>query len=267
MSQPNELAARFADVGGPLQVFGSKASDYARGRPGYPAALFAHIESRLGQPAPITVADVGAGTGLFTAGWLARGHEVIAVEPNDAMRAAADALLGAQTGYRSIGATAEATTLPSGCVDLVAAAQAFHWFDPPAFRAECLRILRPHGQVALVWNDRAADAPIHLALDQIFATFGGAKRMRMAVRAAQLDGVRHFFGDRADVAQWTAEHSQVLDRDGLRAAVLSRSYMPAPHADERASAERAVDALFDRFAADGTVALPYRTVLFFGRPA
>jgi SAM-dependent methyltransferase len=267
MSQPNELAARFADVGGPLQVFASKADDYARGRPTYPAALFAHVEARLGQPAPLAIADVGAGTGLFTAGWLARGHQVIAVEPNDAMRATADALLGTQAAYRSVGATAEATTLPVGCVDLVTAAQAFHWFDPLAFRAECLRILRPGGQVALVWNDRSSDAPIHLALDRIFATFGGNKRMLMTVRAAQLDGVRSFFGDHARMEQWTTEHSQVLDREGLRALVLSRSYMPGPQAEDRLAAERAIDALFDSFAAQGTVALPYRTGLFFGRPA
>jgi SAM-dependent methyltransferase len=266
MSQPNELAARCADVGGPLQVFASKVDDYTRGRPAYPAALFAEIASRLGQRAPLVIADVGAGTGLFTAGWLARGHQVIAVEPNDAMRAAADALLGAQAGYRSIGAPAEATTLQPHCIDLVTAAQAFHWFDPLAFRAECLRVLRPDGRVALVWNDRKADAPVHLALDEIFATFGGAKRMLMAVRAAQLDGVRAFFGG-AEVEHWTTEHHQVLDRAGLRALVLSRSYMPAPHADDRPAAERAIDALFASFAVDGAVELPYRTMLFYGRPA
>jgi SAM-dependent methyltransferase len=39
-------------------------------------------------------------------------------------------------------------------VDLVAAGQAFHWFDPKAARAEFLRVLKPGGRVALVWNLR-----------------------------------------------------------------------------------------------------------------
>ena len=36
----------------------------------------------------------------------------------------------------------------------MSAAQAFHWFDPAAFRQECQRILKPRGKVLLVWNQR-----------------------------------------------------------------------------------------------------------------
>src|SRR5580658_2649045 len=70
------------------------------------------------------------------------------------MRAAGEELLAAYPKFRSVGAPAEATTLPDASVELVTAAQAFHWFDPAAARAEFARILRPSGWVAVIWNER-----------------------------------------------------------------------------------------------------------------
>ena len=40
---------------------------------------------------------------------------------------------------------------------LITAASAFHWFDPQAFRKECLRILQPDGMVCLLVNARVYD--------------------------------------------------------------------------------------------------------------
>jgi SAM-dependent methyltransferase len=58
----------------------------------------------------------------------------------------------------------------------VTAAQAFHWFEPQRARAECLRILRPGGLAAIIWNDRVADDPLNRALDQVFDAWGGSQR-------------------------------------------------------------------------------------------
>src|SRR4051794_21342225 len=100
------------------------------------------------------VLDLAAGTGKLTAGLLRLGVHVVAVEPSDAMRAelvrtlpAADARPG----------TAEATGLPDGSMDGVTVAQAWHWFDPTAAAGEIARVLRPHGQVAVMWNVRDED--------------------------------------------------------------------------------------------------------------
>ena len=43
-------------------------------------------------------------------------------------------------------------------IDLVVAAQAFHWFEPEATRTEFKRILKPHGRIVLMWNERRLDA-------------------------------------------------------------------------------------------------------------
>jgi len=188
----------------------------------------------------------------------------VAVEPSDPMRAAADALLGADPRYRSVAGTAEATTLPPQSVDLVTAAQAFHWFDIVPARRECLRVLRPQGQVALVWNDRVPSDPLHLALEDVFAEFGGAKRGALLVHEDRSQVQGFFGGLPPHTMELTNAHR--LDREGLSHLVFSRSYMPAIDSDAGRQARTRVDAIFDRHADGDEVVVRYRTVALIGRP-
>jgi SAM-dependent methyltransferase len=137
--------------------FTQQADAYARARPGYPDALVdvlvADAAVRPGDP----VADVGAGTGLFTALLAARGLLVAAVEPNAAMRERA----APHPGIRWVDGTFEATGLETASQRWVVAAQAFHWADPPRALPELRRILEPRGCLTLLWNDRdVAASPI-----------------------------------------------------------------------------------------------------------
>ena len=83
---------------------------------------------------------------------LERGWTVYGVEPNDDMRKEAEKRLSAFPRFHSVAGTAERTGLPGASVDLVTAAQSFHWFDAAAFKRECRRILSGGGKVALIWN-------------------------------------------------------------------------------------------------------------------
>lgn len=255
------LGGLFGEAGGVRGVFSTKVADYVAARPGYPPELFAMLWQALAEvgvpsPAAAAVADVGAGTGLLTRGLLAQGYRrVFAVEPNDAMRAAAENTLSPEPAFRAVAGSAEATTLPDGCVHLVTAAQAFHWFDVDAARRECLRILKPGGIAALIWNDRLLTDPLQAALDALFAQFGGDVRAAIETRddAAR---VRQFFAG-ADVqrAEWPHEHT--LDRDRFRSLAFSRSYMPATASEAGQRAVEALDRLFDDYASDGLVTMRY----------
>ena len=86
----------------------------------------------------VVVADVGAGTGISSRMFAARGAAVIAIEPNAAMRAAA----GEHPRVRWRDGTAERTGLADRSVDVVVACQAFHWFATPAAMSEFVRIAR-----------------------------------------------------------------------------------------------------------------------------
>ena len=105
--------------------FSNRVRDYVGGRPGYPDAVVPWLVETLGLGLSATIADVGAGTGISAALLLRYGFDVIAIEPNDAMREAAVVALGGNQRFRAVAAPAEATSLPEQSVDAVMAAQAF----------------------------------------------------------------------------------------------------------------------------------------------
>ena len=264
-SGTHHLAAMFASAGGVTGAFSSKAADYAESRPGYPAALFDALRSD-GTLRPVdSIADVGAGTGLFTAALLERGYSVTAVEPNAGMLAVADALLLQCAGYRSVAASAEATTLPDSSFDVVTCAQAFHWFDVDAVRREWLRILKSDGRVVLTWNTRPLNDPLQAEFDSILGEFGGERHSALTARQ-ELTTVPPFFAGAA-FRELTFPNSQCLERKGFVSLVLSRSTMPDRASPAGKAAEVVASKVFERFQSEGSVTVNYSTLAFVGRPA
>ena len=134
------------------QGYEKEAQAYARGRPDYPAPLSGWLAQSLGLAPGQQVADVGAGTGKFTALLAATGAAVVAVEPVAAMRAKIEAL--GLPGVRAMEGMAQALPLPHGSLDAVVCAQAFHWFASREALDAFHRVLRPGGRLGLVWNVR-----------------------------------------------------------------------------------------------------------------
>lgn len=146
-------------------LFTTKATSYAKGRPSYAPGAIGRILDCLAmggyQPAAdgpwARIADIGSGTGILSRELIGRNLEVYGVEPNEAMREKAEHQLGTCGHFHSVAASAESTGLPDHSMAMVTAASAFHWFDPEAFRRECLRILVPGGLVCLLINVREYD--------------------------------------------------------------------------------------------------------------
>jgi SAM-dependent methyltransferase len=134
----------------PTSVFDPVAADYRSARPGYPESLYATLEELVGGLSGKIVADIGAGTGIATAGLAARGARVVAVEPSLAM-------LG-QFPLTAVCARAEGLPLRSASQDLITCAQAWHWVEPEKALTECRRVLRPAGHLALWWNVSESEA-------------------------------------------------------------------------------------------------------------
>jgi ubiquinone/menaquinone biosynthesis C-methylase UbiE len=132
------------------EMFTGKAEVYAKARPGYPAEAVDYIASLA--PVGAVFADIGAGTGKFTGLSAKRGYELYAVEPNADMRGQLAVTLSSYPNAKVISGTAEATTLPDHCADIITCAQALHWFDPEAFRAECRRIGKPGAIIVSIYN-------------------------------------------------------------------------------------------------------------------
>lgn len=91
--------------------FDGRTGDYASARPGYAPALLERLRDELGLSDSAAVADIGAGTGKLSEQLLARGMSVVAVEPNDEVRAVADATLGGISQFTSVPGSASNTGL------------------------------------------------------------------------------------------------------------------------------------------------------------
>jgi ubiquinone/menaquinone biosynthesis C-methylase UbiE len=143
--------------------FGAAADAYERARPSYPDEA---VDWLLPAGAH-TVLDLGAGTGKLTRAQVARGLDVIAVEPIDEMRATLEATLHE---VHALKGTAEEIPLPDQSVDVITVAQAWHWVDVERATAEAARVLKPGGTLGLIWNRRDERVPWVKRLSQVMGS-------------------------------------------------------------------------------------------------
>lgn len=123
--------------------FGNLAETYDRVRPPYSEVLLDRAREVLELDDRSRVLDLGAGTGRVTRQLARRFEDVVAVEPDERMRALhGDAVAG----------SAEAIPLEDASVDAVFVGEAFHWFDAEAAIPEIARVLRPRGGLAILWT-------------------------------------------------------------------------------------------------------------------
>jgi SAM-dependent methyltransferase len=122
--------------------FSRQAEQYSRYRPGYPPELIAYVAALA--PGRRLAVDCATGNGQAAVALAAHFDRVLAVDGSAAQLAQALP----HPGVRYERALAEALPVGDAEVDLVAVAQAVHWFDFDRFHAECRRVLVPGGVVA-----------------------------------------------------------------------------------------------------------------------
>lgn len=142
MSEPVPLA-RFAFA------FGRIAEIYDRERPEYAAEAIERAFEALELSHDARVVDLAAGTGKLTRRLAERVAHVVAVEPDDGMRAVLEATTPAAA---VLNGTAESIPVADASADAVFVGDAFHWFEGEAALGEIARVLRPRSGLALLWN-------------------------------------------------------------------------------------------------------------------
>ena len=245
-----------------IHRFTGKAAIYADFRPNYPEKCLNYLISACFLTAGSTVADIGAGTGIFTKLLAERGLRVTAVEPNgDMLEQARATLEGLDVTF--LQNTAESTGLPDHSMELVTVAQAFHWFDQARFRDECKRILKPGGKVALVWNNRDASSDVVQESAELcrrlcpeFTGFSGGKQRE----AADIAG---FFRNGAYELRTFPNHLS-LDLKGYLGRMLSASYAPREGDAGYPAFLEENTRLFQKYQRDGRLALPNLTQSYLG---
>lgn len=247
----------------PTQRFSDRVADYVRFRPGYPPDVWEVLAQETGLSDLSVVADVGCGTGISSTLFLDHGCRLLGIEPNAAMRAAACERHASNPRFQAIAGTAEASGLPDHSVDFVVAAQAMHWFDREACRAEFARILRRGGWVVLLWNTRRTTPGFMAEYESLLLRYG-TDYSQVDHRSIDENKLAAFFRP-GGFATRRFDNRQELDLAGLYGRVMSCSYIPQsgspPHEEMTADLQK----LFDRYQVAGKVRLEYDCELHWGR--
>lgn len=246
----------------PTARFSDRVENYVRYRPGYPPEVVDLLRAECGLLPGHLVADVASGTGVFTRLLLENGNTVRAVEPNTEMREMGAQLLASYAKLVSVAGTAEETTLGSGSVDFVTAAQAAHWFDLRRTRAEFARILRPGGWCVLIWNERATDTtPFLREYEELLLTYGTDYK---EVRHERTTAIIHEFFTPASCQERVFNLQQRFDYEGTAGRLLSSSYAPLAGHPNYEPMMRELERIFRARARDGIIEFEYKTRVYYG---
>jgi SAM-dependent methyltransferase len=245
-----------------LLRFTDRVENYAKYRPTYPEEILDLLQRNIGVHSAHVVADIGSGTGISSELFLRNGNRVLGVEPNDAMRAAAEDALARYDGFHSVKGTAEATTLEDMSVDVIVAGQAFHWFDCQRAKREFERIAKPNAHLALMWNDRAAGSRFMLAYEEFVRRFA-TDYERVNHKNISDDVIRQFYQP-AQMNKAVIQNQQTFDFEGLKGRNLSASYMPSEKHPTFGAMSEALWEMFELFQKDGVVRFDLETRLYWG---
>lgn len=254
------------------RLYDSLAGDYDRHRPEYPQeimlALREHVEAG-GGATPAIVVDVGSGTGIATRllrRSLDERYQVIGLEPSEGMRRQARESTPPDLDIDYIEATAEAMPFTDGSLAGVMVAQAVQWFDRPRFYQEVCRVLRPHGTLAILQNNRDWREVAFLDAYETFMETINPAYSRF-YRAFDIEAELLQVPQLGDVSTSSASWDRPMTVDEFLGMARSSSRIQQVIdiiGAERTEAE--IRALAGRFAdADGMVTVRYRSEIYLAR--
>jgi ubiquinone/menaquinone biosynthesis C-methylase UbiE len=246
-----------------VERFTSRVENYVKFRPSYPHAVIRTLTAECGLTPESRIADIGAGPGNLAQLFLENGNVVYAIDPNPAMREAAEQLLAEYSNARIMSGHAEATPLPDQSVDFVTAGQSFHWFDREKARVEFVRILKPGGWVVIAWNAReTASSPLMTDYEAMVRRFSGDYQ-KVDHRLITPYVLQKFFGPQG-CNKKSFENFQDFDYAALEGRLLSSSHTPERGHPNHAPMLAELRNIFDQHQVNGRVRFEYITTIYYG---
>ena len=220
-------------------IFSGKAEVYMQCRPRYAQGVLDFIRRETALTPDSLIADIGAGTGIFTA-----------------------------PGAEIISAPAEHTGLPDGSVSLITAAESFHWFQPDDFREECRRILRPDGKVMIVWNltDKKTSTVQRLHelnmkyCEKYRSLFTNNEQFSVSDEKYKVMSENYLTNSRREIYP----NDLMFTKEQFIGNRISRSYAPKSGDPEFDNYRTALEEFFEQHQQNGVILIPNNTVCFIG---
>ncbi|GHJ28545.1 methyltransferase [Streptomyces hygroscopicus subsp. sporocinereus] len=168
-----------------MSLFTGTASYYCQFRPGIPEDVAATLDQAAPtrSDGPRRLLDVGTGTGLVAEALLGRFDDIIAIDNDADMLAAAESALRPKlpegTRLSLVESTAEDFVPPADWkADLVTICRAFHWLDQAAVLARLDDQVAPDGVVAIFGDSSfwTATSPWQEAVRDVTKAFLGEER-------------------------------------------------------------------------------------------
>lgn len=243
-------------------VFTGKSEVYALHRPQYSEEALEFIRREVNITPDTLIADIGAGTGIFTKQLSVLGCRVVAVEPNEDMRSR---ISDTAPDSEIISAPAERTGLPDHSVSLITVATALHWFDQKLFAEECRRILTDSGKILIIWNlsDKTADIvkDLHELNLKYCEKYKALFVEDPVLKDRSIDVTKEFL---PNCKQASYENDQSFDLEGFVGNRLSYSYAPQENEVGYAEYADALKSFFNEHQSEGKLTLPHFTHCFIG---
>lgn len=242
-----------------IERFTDRVVDYEKFRPSYPKEIIQVLREKIGLDKTWLVADLGSGTGLSTQLFLENGNDVFAVEPNREMRESLIHHFKTHRNLIALNATAENTSIETGCVDLIFAGQSFHWFDRKECQAEFNRILAKNGHIVLVWNQRDPEDAFQKEYEQFLLNHIPSYQS-VSHKNIGDDDLRLFFDSR-QMTKVSLPNQQVFDLRSFLGRVRSSSYFPKEQ-DECKNLYDDLRLLFEKYAISDRIVFKYVTEIY-----
>ncbi len=242
--------------------FSDRVDNYTKYRPSYPNALIEYINNRFEIYKKNIIVDIGSGTGKLSELLIPISKQIVAVEPNDKMRSAAESKLTKYNNYKSVNGTVENTTLKDRSIDLITIAQAFHWFNIDKAKKEFQRILKSDGSVLIIANMRLFNTPFlqeyEKALNELIPEYKEVNHYRI-----NSDVVKSFYN--SNYEQKVFQYNQTFDWCGILGRLSSSSYTPKKDTKEYIRLGNRIKEIFIRYSKEGKVVFNYESIVLSGK--
>jgi hypothetical protein len=141
---------------------------------------------------------------------------------------------------------------------MITAGQAFHWFDIEKTKLEFKKILKPHGYIVLIWNNRKKKGDnFSYEYEKLVSTYGiDYKEIRK-----KEGNVGKFYNYNKKIFY----NYQESDFEGFKGRFLSASYIPLENDTVFPEMISKLEEIFHKYEKDGTVKLEYDTEVYYGQ--